>query len=257
MTTKTLITSIALLLITNLGFSQILEDLSFGFQIAPGRTFATIKDDMPESSRHNLISDGQTSVSEKLAGRNIKLMVNYNLSESVSFSSGFYFGNRRLFVRNDDGSYIGTSVYHVNYVHLPLLLRYRTNEIADHIKLILTAGPTIDFKTGEAAIKSDYAHFMNFAQNRFDTDPGRGRNGNNKPVNLFNGTGLSLYLSVGAEYAFTDKLSAYAGISYHHGFTNILNSKLLFNDRDKTPITETTTWRTSLLSFDFGVGFSL
>lgn len=257
MNTKKICISILLLSVSVLGFSQISEDLSFGFQLAPGRTFATIVDDLPESSRRDLKSDGVTSTLDKLAGRNIKLMVNYKLNESVSLSSGFYFGNRRLHVRNDDGSYIGTSVYHVNYIHLPLLFRYHSNEIADYLKIIITAGPTIDFRTGEAVIGADYAHFENFAQNRHDVDPQRGRNGNNKPMNLFNSTGLSIYLGVGAEYNFTDRFSAYAGVSYHHGLTNILNSKLLFNDDEKTPITETTKWRTALLSFDFGVGFSL
>ncbi len=253
---RKLLICLSAFIITTTSFSQTMEDFTFGFQIGPGRTFATIKDDMPLSSRRDLASDGQTSTLETLAGRTIRLIANYNLNESFALSSGFWFGNRRIHVRNDDGSYIGTSVYHVNYMHLPILLRYRSNEVADYMRVIVTVGPTIDFRTGERNVGGDYAHFMNFAQHRFDQDPQRGRNGNGKPMNLFNGTGLSIYLGVGLEYAFSDSFNAYAGLGYHQGLTNILNNDLLFNDAEKTPITETTTWRTALLSLDLGVGFS-
>lgn len=253
MSIKSTLLVTAILAASTLGFSQ----FTFGIQVAPGKTLASIKDDMPDPSKKDLASDGQTSIIKQLGGKSFRLIADYELNETFSLSSGLWFGARKMNVRNDDGSYIGTSVYQANYIHIPVLLRYRTEELTENLRIIGKIGPTIDFRTREKAIGSDYAHFMNFADNRHDLDPGRGRNGDNVPTKLFNGIGVSLYLSLGAEYKLSDNFSLNAGFGYHQGLTNILNSKLKFNDTEKTPIRDTAVWRTSLLSFNLGVSYTL
>ena len=234
--------------------AQALDKFTFGLQVSPGWTIAHIKDDDPKPSSQNLSSDGYTTVEENgLKGYNIKLIANYELNDQFDLSSGIYFGKRKLNVRNDDGNYIGTSLYQVGYVNLPILLRYKRKEIANNLYFTANLGPTIDFSTSEKAIGSDFAHFKNFAQNRFDIDQQRGRNGNSKSVDLFAGTGISVIGGAGLEYELNEMFRLGLGLGYHHRLTNSLNGKLLFNDSNKTKITETTKWSASLLSIDFGV----
>jgi long-subunit fatty acid transport protein len=255
---KRLVLTIGVVVCSIISKAQGLEKFTFGLQFAPGSTLARITDDDATPSSKSLSSDGYTTIEENgLKGINIKLMVNYELSDKFDFSSGLYFGERRMNVRNDDGNYIGTSVYHANYTSLPLLLKYKGKELKDNLFFVASFGPTLDFLTAEEAVGADYAHFMNFAHNRFDIDGQRGRNGSSKSMNLFSKTGVSVLGSAGLEYKLSDRFKACFGVSYQHRVTNMLNSNLLFNDSSRTPITETTKWTASLLSFDFGVIFHL
>ena len=244
------------ILLSFTSFAQIADNLTFGLQLGTGKTMALIDDPSDLPSGALKISDGKTSKVENISGRAIRLMVNYNFSEYVALSTGLHFNNKRLFIRNDDGSYIGGSVYTASYVQLPILLRYSSNEIADKMNFIITAGPLFDFKMSEGNEGADYAHFMNLANNRHDYGP-RERNGDNSPTSLFSGTGLSVYVGAGVEYHFSDSFNAYAGLSYQASLTNMLNRNLLYNDAEKTSIAETMTWKASMLLFDLGVGFSL
>jgi long-subunit fatty acid transport protein len=255
---RKLVLTVSVVLSAMLLSAQSLEKFTFGLQFAPGTTLSRITDDDATPSSKNLSSDGYTTIEENgLKGINIKLMVNYELNDKFDFSSGLYFGERRMNVRNDDGNYIGTSVYHANYTSLPLLLKYKGKELKDNLFFVASVGPSLDVLTGEEAVGADYAHFMNFAHNRFDIDGQRGRNGSSKSMNLFARNGVSVLGSAGLEYQLTDRFKACFGVSYQHRITNMLNPNLLFNDSNKTPIKETTKWTTSLLSFDFGVAFHL
>lgn len=237
-------------------FAQITDDLTFGIQLGTGKTMVSVDDPSDLPSGAVKISDGKTSKVENISGRAIRLMVNYNFNEYLAFSTGLHFNNKRLFIRNDDGSYIGGSVYTANYVQLPVLLRYSSNEIADKLNLIISVGPLFDFKMSEGNEGADYAHFMNLANNRHDYGP-REHNGDNAPTALFSGTGLSVLIATGVEYHFNDSFNAYVGISYQTSFTNMLNRNLKYNDAEKTSIAETMSWKASLLLIDLGLGFSL
>lgn len=236
--------------------AQILEDLTFGVELIAGQTRAHITDDFPLPSSQSTSDDGFTEIERTYNARGVRLIVNYNFSESLALSTGFHFTERNFQVRNTDADYIGFSRYRVNYTHLPIMLRYRSNEIADYLRVIIKGGPMFGFNAREAVIGGDGAHFMNFARNRSDIDPSRGENGNGRSMNLFNKTSLSAYFGIGLEYSFSDTFSIYGGLGYQIGITNMLNPELLFNDNALTPITETTTWKSSVVGLDLGVGFS-
>lgn len=238
-------------------YSQLLEDLSFGVQFGTGKTITSIDDPYGLPSAASKTDDGLTSSVGSTSGRTIRLMAHYNLSEYIALSSGFYFTNKRLWIRNDEGSYVGGSVYSTNYFHLPLLARYTSNEIADKLNMIISAGPVFDFKMSEGTEGADYAHFMNLANN-YSTEYGpREKNGSNQATSLFKGTGISLFLGTGIQYRLSDSFNAYVGLSYLMPLNNMLNPNLLYNDTNLTPITETMSWKASLLQFDIGIGFSI
>jgi Outer membrane protein beta-barrel domain len=238
--------------------AQKLPKLDFGLQISPGSTFANISDDDATPSSKNLESDGFTSIEENgLKASGLKLIVNYTLNDRLDFSSGLYFSGRAMNVKNEDGSYVGTSNYHVGYTHIPILLKYKSEEIKNNLIIVASFGPTLDFRRFEDPNGADYAHYFNFADNRVDLDPQRGRNGNNRQTNLFASTGLSIYASAGAEYKINDLFTAYAGLSYFYKLNNMLNSNLTYNNKEKTPITDMMKWRANILAFDFGVGIKI
>jgi hypothetical protein len=237
--------------------AQITEQLDFGVMICPGATYANIKDENSTPSKQDKAADGFTTIEENgLKASNFKLMVNYNFSETWALSSGFYFNHRRLNVRNEDGSYVGTSNYHVNYLSIPVMARYTSEEVANNLRILAYGGILFDLKTKEEAVGADYAHYMNFANDREDIDNQRGANGNNKVMPLFGGAKLSANLSAYADYAIKDQLHVMAGFSYQYGISNILNSDLKYNDQKKTSVAEYQKWRASLFTFDFGVGFN-
>lgn len=238
--------------------AQKFPKLDFGLQISAGSAFAKISDDDATPSSKNLASDGYTSIEENgLGNSGLKLIINYTLSDRLDFSSGLYFSNRTMNVKNEDGSYVGTSNYIVGYTHIPILLKYKSAEIKDNLIIVGSFGPTLDFKRFEDKNGADYAHYLNFANNRVDLDSQRGRNGNNRQTDLFAGTGLSVYASAGAEYKINDMFTAYAGLSYFYKLNNMLNSKLTYNNAEKTPITDMMKWRANILAFDFGVGIKI
>lgn len=250
---------IALMLVAGkASLGQITDNLDFSFVYGPGITFASIKDDNVAPSRQSLAADGNTYVDENgLKGRLIKLAAFYNFNDNWAFGTGFYFSQIRLNPRNDDGSYIGTSVYHVNYLNIPLMFRYRSNEVTDNLRIVGGLGATFDIRTKEEAIGSDYAHYMNFAQNRYDLDPDRGRNGNNKTMKLFSTFGFSILANVAVEYLIADHFFVMGGFSYQYRLNNLLNGRLQYNDAAKTPVTEYLSFKASTFTFDFGFGYRI
>ena len=235
---------------------QSLENKDFSITLSPGTTLASVTDDHRESSNQNVASDGYTYIDENaLKAFNFKLSAYHNFDEKWALGTGFFYNKIRLNPRNQDGSYIGTSVYHVSYASLPLILRFRSNEIKDNFRITGGFGPSLDIKLKEEAKGADYAHFMNFANNRYDLDPDRGRNGNNKNMNLFGTFGFSLHFNVLAEYMLGDNFNVFAGVSYQHRLNNLLNGNLKYNDAAQTPITDVLAFRAHTLAFDIGVGY--
>jgi hypothetical protein len=238
--------------------AQGLEKFTFGVLLSPGVTYANIQDNDATSSGKSIVADGYTTVNQnQLRGFTAKLLINYQLKDNLELSTGLYIGERRINVRNVDGSYVGTSLYHVNYSSIPLLLKFKSDDIKKDLKLVAYLGPTFDFATGEDVIGNDNAHFMYFARNYNNIGVARDRNGNDRTMDLFAKTGVSVLASVGLEYRLTDRFNACFGVSYQHRVTNMLNPDLLFPDKNRTPIAETTKWSSALLSFDFGIGFNL
>lgn len=255
-TINTLILLACLFLVSTKNFCQSKENIDFSFQLCPGNSMSHIGDDDTRPSSQNKVADGYTLIEENnLKGSEVKLGVNYSISNNWALSSGLFFSKRSMNVKNIDGSYVGTSVYHINYFHLPVLLRYTSKEVATKLKVIGSAGFTFDFNTKEESNGADYAHYMNFAQNRVDLDPERGRNGNFKNMKLFGQGKISLLISAGVNYEISNKISLLGGLSLHQSISNALNKRLTYNDSIKTSITEYMNWRTSLLTFDIGVSF--
>lgn len=245
-----------LCLVSKSSFGQNKENIDFNFQFCPGNSMAHISDDDARPSSQFKASDGNTFIEQNnLKGREIKLGANYSFNDNWSLSSGLFFSKRSMNVKNIDGSYIGTSVYHINYFHLPVMLRYTSKQVVTKLKIVGSFGLTFDFNTNEEAIGPDYAHYMNFAQNRVDLDPTRGQNGDFKSMKLFGQGKISALLSAGVNYEISEKVSLLGGFSLHQGISNALNNRLKYNDANKTSVSEYMNWRTSLLTFDIGVQF--
>jgi hypothetical protein len=250
-----LIVLLFLLLGNSSVFSQSQGNIHWSFRFAPNVNIATVKDPDPRPSGVVYVADGHTTKEGNVGGVSLGANLEYFLDENIAFAPGLWFTTKNILIRNTDGGYSGVSKYNLVYLQVPLIGKYYTQEIIDNLKLVFSFGPTLDFKLSERVNGGDGAHYWNLAKNEFWDDPSRGRNGDNRPQSLFHPFDLGLFFSAGADYALTEKISVYGGLSFNKGFVNMIHPNLKFNDPFRTKVNSSVKIRSNLIALDFGVKF--
>lgn len=232
-------------------------DLALQINVSPGANYASVVDNDTRSSALSIAADGAT-VRERVEGASsLRILVDINSQEKMMLSAGLGIMNRQFMIRNTDGFYTGVSLYKTSYLQIPVLAKFKTDEIADNISLLFAAGPLMELKLSEDVEGDDNAHYWNLANNRTDLDPIRGDNGNGNAVNLFSAFGLGLHFSASALYEISDQIALNLGFSYQFGLNNMVGSTLLFNNNSKTQVNDDVEWRSRVLALDLGVVIQL
>ncbi|MFN6946693.1 MAG: outer membrane beta-barrel protein [Cytophagaceae bacterium] len=231
------------------------QNHKLNIRLSPNTNIARVVDPDPRPSSVHTVADGHTTKESNVGGVSIGANLDYQISDFIYLSSGLWFTSKNLHIRNTDGSYSGVSRYNTLYMQIPLLVKAVSNEITDNIRLGITAGPTIDFKLNEQLDGGDGAHYWNLANNNYHLDPTRGRNGNMRPMPLFNPMDLGLFFSIGPEFQLGDNFILYSALSYWVGGFNMINPNLLFNDPMRTPVSESVSIRSRIIGLDLGVKF--
>jgi outer membrane protein W len=251
---KKLIVAAALLMGIGYGANAQVE---IGFKLSPNATIGHIKDRDVTSSAVNYTADGATTRESNTNGIGVGFTLDYMLNDNWGVGTGLWFTTKNLHIRNTDGWYTGASKYNILYTQIPVLVKYRTNELFfKNFNLAFSAGGIFDLKTGEKLDGGDGAHYWNLAKNNAHIDPTRGRNGDNRSMALFSPLNVGLYVSAGAEYKFAQNLIAYAGLSVNTSFLNMVNPALKFNDVNLTRVNSDVRFTTTVVSFDLGIKFA-
>lgn len=144
------------------------------------------------------------------------LVFDYNFTENYTLSTGFRFGGQGgKFVYEDSIDNKRTSVdriYKMKYLEIPLDLKLKTNQIG-YFTYFFQIGLRPGFRM-EAIAEDEYR----------SNDP------ENKSVDLVEADESQLFhlgfnVGLGAEYQISKSFSAFAGLSYRSGMTDILDGE--------------------------------
>lgn len=152
------------------------------------------------------------------------LIVDNPLSDTYFFSSGLVYIPKRMGFQDDAGSFSAES-YKAQYLQVPLTLKLFTNEIAPDLKAYFQLGAGLDFKVYDEAEEAGYTLIEKF--NPFD---------------------FNVILGTGAEYRLGINTTLFAGISYHRGLLNTIDTVTDIAVEDLQV-------RNTIVSIDLGVKF--
>lgn len=127
------------------------------------------------------------------------LTVDLPIKDNVGFSSGLGYAPKKasIVIRDDTGTVQGTENYRLQYLQIPLLVRFTTNEIMPGFKVYFTTGFGWEIKVFEEANNRDPLVVDKF-----------------KPIDA------SFNLGTGIEYSIGPDTILYGGLTYNRGLIN-------------------------------------
>lgn len=127
------------------------------------------------------------------------LTVDVPIKDNVSFSSGISYAPKKASIEylGQSGSFEGTENYRLQYLTVPLLIRFSTNEITPGLKVYFTTGFSPEVKVFEEASNRDAVIVDKF-----------------KPIDVSFNLGSGVELSIGPDTII------YGGITYNRGLIN-------------------------------------
>lgn len=233
-----------------------------GLTLSPGSTVGAISDKNRASSGGldddgYLINaaDGVTSKVRDRSAFSVRIFYDQPFKDKLWYSSGIWFTNRILHIRNVDGeAYSGTSRYRVSHVELPFLGKYYASDLGKGVELMFKMGPVLGVKVSENMQSNhDGAHYWNLAKNNEHLDPVRGKNASGEEKELFGLIHLGLHMEGGVEYSINDKITLTSSLSYQLGITGLLNHTLRHDDTSQTRVTDGLSWRAHVFTFNLGI----
>lgn len=194
--------------------------LKLGLRLSPALSFAGVRDKDSD--------DGITYSSNGVAGRAILgPMAEFFMTDNVSFGTGLWYTPKNVSVKakSDGNSY--SSSYNLQYLMIPVYLKFYTNPITPKMKLYFTLGATLDVKIAEKAGEN--------------TSTGGGA--------FFNPIDATLMLGTGVEFAMSESTAFFVGLGYNRGLLNVINPVNYRSSYDALSI------RNNLVSLDLGFKF--
>lgn len=216
---KFLISILISLLAASFAFAQ---ETKFGFRLAPSLALNSVKgDDIEKNGAGIRFGAG--------------IFADFPLKENVYFSTGLNFTLKRIGLKNKEGE---KSVYDLQYIQLPLTLKFYTNEVTSKMKIYFNVGGTIDTKIAENAKKDDTGSKA-YAKTQ------------DKPLFFFLDAGM--LLGAGIEYQAGSSTALFAGLSYNRSLLNNINPSL--KDLNGEKVANNIRLSASLINLDLGVKF--
>ena len=196
--------------------------LKLGLRLSPSLSFAGIRDKDSD--------DGFTYSSNGVAGRGIVgPMAEFFMTDNASFGTGLWYAPKSVSISvkaKSDGS-TSSSSYNLQYLMIPLYLKFYTNPITPKMKLYFTLGATMDVKIAEKA------------DSKTTTSGGA----------FFNPIDTDLMLGAGVEFALSESTAFFVGLGYNRGLLNVINPVNYSSSYDAFSI------RNNLVSLDLGFKF--
>jgi hypothetical protein len=196
--------------------------LKLGLRLSPAVSFAGIRD------KDN--DDAFTYSSNGIAGRAILgPMAEIFMTDNASFGLGLWYTPKSVSLTaksKSDGSTYSSS-YNLQYLMVPVYLKFYTNPITPKMKLYFTLGATLDVKIAEKA----------------------GANTSSGGGSFFNPIDASLMVGAGTEFALSESTAFFVGLGYNRGLLNVINPVNYRSSYDALAI------KNNLVSLDLGVKF--
>lgn len=197
--------------------------LKLGVRLSPSLSYAGIRD------KDN--NDGITYSANGVAGRAIiGPMAEFFATDNLSIGTGLWYAPKSVQVKTESEfnglKSSSSATFNLQYLMLPVYLKFYTNPITDKMKLYFTLGATVDVKIAEKA-----------GSNASTTS------------SFFNAVDTDLMLGTGVEFALSESTAFFVGLGYNRGLMNVINPVKYKTSYDAFSI------RNHLVSLDMGFKF--
>lgn len=127
------------------------------------------------------------------------LTVDLPIKDNVTFSSGISYAPKKASIEYEDstGNFMGKESYRLQYLQIPLLIRFSTNEIVPGLKVFFTTGFAGEIKVFEESNERDPIIVQKF-----------------RPIDVSFNLGAGVELSIGPDTII------YGGLTYYRGLIN-------------------------------------
>ena len=127
------------------------------------------------------------------------LTVDFPIKDNVAFSSGINYAPKKASIvyEGNSGNFSGRENYRLQYLQIPLLIRFSTNEIVPGIKIYFTTGFAGEIKVFEESNERDPIIVQKF-----------------RPIDASFNLGSGIELSIGPDTII------YGGLAYYRGLVN-------------------------------------
>lgn len=194
-------------------------------QIRPGLRFS------PNISINRLVEEDISAFDISKSGTGIRFsggpFVDIHFAEKYALHTGVWFSSRRAGIEQDDGN-DGTKkdIYSLEYVQLPIGLKFFTGDFGNAMRLYFLVGGSFDIKVADKLTRGDDIFDGENFGSRFD-------------ATVFFGAGLEMDIG-------TNNI-LFGGLSYNRGLLNAFRSS---NLSDGSLI-----YKNDFLSIDMGIKF--
>ncbi len=127
------------------------------------------------------------------------LTVDLPIKDNVTFSSGISYAPKKASIKYEgtSGNFTGRESYRLQYIQIPLLVRFSTNEITPGLKIYFTTGFAPEIKVFEESNERDPVIVQKF-----------------RPIDASFNLGAGVELSIGPDTII------YGGLAYYRGLIN-------------------------------------
>ncbi len=206
---------------------QVYSQIKLGFKFSPAIAF------------NSTVTEGSyDGVSPNGAGFRFTAgpIADFFFADNYALHTGLWYTVKRSGI---DGTIKGSnlsSVYNLQYLQVPLALKFYTNEVATDMKIYFLIGGTLDVKLAEKPLDKPTNYIYT----------------NRSGKNAFRPADAGLLLGAGSELVMGTNTALFFGLSYNRGLANVLTSNVK-NGTDQ--INDNVKLRNSMFSLDLGVKF--
>lgn len=161
------------------------------------------------------------------------------VKQNVYLSTGAWFSLKSIKVKRTTLLSTESSKYNLQYVTVPLAVKFYTNEIAPNLRIYFNLGGTFDIKIAESVAGEDNVGLKEAAQ---DDDK-----------KLFLAVDGNLLLGTGVQFK-VGQTTLFGGISYLRGLVNAVNSTWTVGDTDIKPY-QSLALKNNSVTLDLGIMF--
>ncbi|HTF80767.1 MAG TPA: outer membrane beta-barrel protein [Cytophagales bacterium] len=225
---KKIIFTLSILLSTAL-FGQI----KFGLKISPNVSLTSVRSDSLWE---------RNSAGMRFVGG---IFADISLTDNAALNVGLDFAPKRVGLKLDEK----TSSYNLQYLHLPVGLKFFTNEFADRFKIYFLIAPSLALKISERSSANNDKYIA--GSDDYTVDLVKYADSKNKSA--FNIFDIGLNFGVGTEMRVGESTHIFGGFSYNRGLVNTIN--LTLKDSQDNYLYKTAKVTTGIINLDLGIKF--
>lgn len=165
-----------------------------------------------------------------------------SLTDNAAFNIGLEYAPKRIGLKFNDT----TSSYNLQYVQIPVGLKFFTNEFADRFKIYFLLAPNLALKIAEKSSSGN----QKYSSGDYSVD--LVKYADEKKKSAFNFFDIGLNLGVGTEIRVGESTHLFGGFSYNRGLINAINLSL---DGPNGKLYKEARINTGAINLDLGIKF--